>query len=67
MRQNVMIHITKFKIEKRKGGADDFNVDNALVCDFHFNPSNINISLGKSKKSLKHSIVPSFHEIKGRV
>ena len=33
-----------------KGGADKFHVDNSLVCDFHFNLSDINISLGKSKK-----------------
>ena len=33
-----------------KGAADKFYVDNSLVCDFHFNLSDINISLGKSKK-----------------
>ena len=44
----------------RKGGANIFNADNALVCEFHFNPSNINISFGKNKKSSKRSAVPSL-------
>ena len=51
---------------RRKGGADKFIADNALVCEFHFIPSNINISRRKSKKSLKRITAPSFHEIKGR-
>ena len=49
-----------------KGGANKFIVDNASTCEFHFNANDINISLVKSKNSLKCSTVPSFHEIKGR-
>ena len=45
----------------RKGGANKFVFGNALVCEFHFNRNDINISLGKSKKSLKR-----FRQIKGR-
>ena len=41
----------------RKGGANKFTADNALVCEFHFKPN---------EKSLKRSTVPCFHEIKGR-
>ena len=33
-----------------KGAADKFYVDISLVCGFHFNLSDINISFGKSKK-----------------
>ena len=51
---------------RRKGGADKFIADNALVCEFHFIPSNINISRRKSRKSLKRITAPSFYEIKGR-
>ena len=50
----------------RKGGANKFIADNTLVCEFHFNANDINISLVKSKNSLTRSAVPSFHEIKGR-
>ena len=39
--------ISRYRI---KGGADKFYVDNSLVCDFHFNLSDIDISLGKSRK-----------------
>ena len=33
----------------RKEGADKFNVNNALVCEFHFNPGDINMPIGKGK------------------
>ena len=46
----------------RKGGANKFIVDNALVCEFYFISSDINISCGKGKKSLKRIT----SEIKGR-
>ena len=38
-----------FRYTAEKKGADKFNVDNTLVCEFHFNPSDINIPLEKAK------------------
>ena len=38
-----------FRYAAEKKGADKFNVDNTLVCEFHFNPSDINIPLEKAK------------------
>ena len=46
----------------RKGGGDKFNVNNALICEFHFDPIDINISFWKAKKIFENSTVPSFHE-----
>ena len=48
---------------RRKGEADKFNVNNALVCEFHFNQSNANNFIGRGK-ILKRSSVPSFHDVK---
>ena len=48
----------------RKGGANKSIVDNTLVCEFHFNANDINISFVKSKNSLKRSAVPSFMKLK---
>ena len=34
---------------RRKERADKFNVNNALVCEFHLNPSDVNMLIGKGK------------------
>ena len=47
----------------RKGRPDKFNASNTLICEFHFKPSDINISIRKGKKSLKRFTV---HDMKGR-
>lgn len=34
---------------RRKERADKLNVNNALVCEFHLNPSYVNMLIGKGK------------------
>ena len=45
---------------RRKGGADSFQVkDTAVVCEFHFRPEEIKVSLGIGRKTLIKDAVPS--------
>ena len=53
--------ISKYSWERVAG---KFYVNYALVCEFHFNLSNISISIGAPIKPLKLSTVLRFHEIK---
>ena len=48
---------------RRKGGDDKFNVDNALLCEFHFDSKDINVSIGMGKKTLKRKTVPTFPDM----
>ena len=47
----------------RKVGGE-FDINNTLVFELHFNQSDINISIKKSKNYLKRSTVPTFHDMK---
>ena len=35
---------------RRRGEKDKFNVNNALICEFHFDSGEINVSMGQGKK-----------------
>ena len=45
-------------------GKNKFNVNNALICEFHFDPGDINVFIIQSKKSLKCNSVPTLEELK---
>ena len=42
---------------RRSGEKDKFNVNNALICEFHFDSGDINASMGQGKKTLKRNVV----------
>ena len=48
----------------RRGGKDKFNVNNALICEFHFDSGDINVSTVQDKKTLKRNVVPTFEDLK---
>ena len=48
----------------RRGGKDKFNVNNAPICEFHFDSGDINISMGQGKKTLKRNVVVTFENLK---
>ena len=46
-----------------KGGADSFQIkDTTVVCEFHFRPEEIKVSLGIGRKTLTKDAVPSVFE-----
>ena len=45
-RKQWLIAISRYR---RKERTDRFKINNALVCEFHFNPSHINMSIRKGK------------------
>ena len=51
---------------RRKGGKDPFKITkNTKVCEFHFKPEEIKISIGREIKSLKTGFeVPSIYPFK---
>ena len=51
----------------RREGADKFNVDNVLICDYYFKSGDINVSIGRGKKTLKHCSIPAFTDMKKHV
>ena len=50
---------------RRKGGKDNFNVKNALLCEFHFKPEHVNVSIGQGRKTLKRNseVFPIFDDL----
>ena len=48
---------------RRRGGKDKFNVNNALICEFHFDSDNINVCMGQGIKTLRRSVVPTFENM----
>ena len=46
-----------------RAGKDKFNVNNALICEFHLDSDDINILMRQSKKTLKRSVVPTFEDL----
>ena len=50
----------KIKTFRRACGKDSFKVtNNTSVCEFYFNISDINVSVGRHIKTLKSNVVPS--------
>ena len=50
---------------RRTGGADKFNkTKKAMVCEFHFSPKQIRVSLGIGRKTYLPRSVPSVFEFK---
>ena len=45
-------------------GKNKFNVNNALICEFHFDPGDINVSIIQGKKTLKYNSVPTLEDLK---
>ena len=48
-------------------GKNKFNVNNALICEFHFDPGHINVSIIQGKKTLKYNSVPTLEDLKKTV
>ena len=49
---------------RQRGGKDKFNVNNALICEFHLDSGDINVSMGQGKKTLKRNVVTTFKDLK---
>ena len=57
-----MVQINKLR---RKGGADSFTVKKSTkVCEFHFRPEEIKVSIGTGRKTLLPGSVPSNFKFK---
>ena len=41
-----------------------FSVNNALICEFHFESGEINVSMTQGKKTLKCNVVPTSEDLK---
>jgi len=52
---------------RRKGGSDKFNLNTALVCEFHFTVEEIKVYIGRGRKSLKRNSVPSIFPHKEKI
>ena len=48
---------------RRRGEKDKYNVNNALICVFHFDSGDMNVFLGQGKKTLKRNVVPTFEDL----
>ena len=48
----------------QRGGKDKFNVNNSLICEFHFDLGDINVSMVQGKKTLKRNVAPTFEDLK---
>ena len=54
------LRCNKIKTFRRAGGKDSFKgTNNTYVCEFHFNITDINVSVGRHIKTLKPDVVPS--------
>ena len=60
-RKEWLQNIFKFR---RRGGKDQFSLNNVQVCAFHFNSDDINVSMRQGKKTLNLSVVPKFEDMK---
>ena len=50
---------------RRKDAGDNFTISKAtVVCEFHFNPKDIKISMGQGRKSLRKGAIPSIFPFK---
>ena len=49
---------------RRRGEKDKFNVNNALIFEFHFDSGDINVSMRQGKKKLKRNVVLTFEDLK---
>ena len=45
-------------------GKNKFNVNNALICEFNFDPGDINVPIILGKKTLKCNSVPILEDLK---
>ena len=46
---------------RRRRPGDNFHItDYTRICEFHFRPENINVSIGIGRKTLKRNAVPTF-------
>jgi hypothetical protein len=56
---------TEISKYRRKGRKDNFEIKRSTkVCDFHFPPHQIRITLGHGKKKLDKDAVPSIYSFK---
>ena len=46
---------------------DKSNVNNALILEFHFDPSAINVSMGQGEKTSRRNVVSTFEDMKKTV
>ena len=52
---------------RRKGGNDMFSInDKTVICEFHFEITEIRVSLGMGRKTLVHGSIPSLFKFRKR-
>ena len=49
---------------REEEGKINLNVNNALICQFHFDSGDINVPMGQGKKTLKRNVVSTFEDLK---
>ena len=49
---------------RRKSANGHFNIETARICEHHFKPDEINVSIGRGFKSVKKNAVPSVFAFK---
>lgn len=52
---------------RRKGAGDKFKINSStVVCEFHFDPKDIRVTLGRGIKKLQPGVIPSIFPLKAK-